>query len=367
MNRFARLGLVSIAVATGCGGGGSSSDGTLSISEQLTKDAPARANGDGHLLISDQFNNRVIEIDGKGEIVWHFGIGPDDVSAQSIIGVNDAQRVGRFTLMAGTGAPAGTEPACPDGCADNRVLLVDRAGRIVWQYGQFGVTGSGDNQLSAPVQSTFLPTFDVLITDQGNQRVIEVSVVSHSIVWQYGQTGVSGAGSDQLNNPNSAELLANGHILIADENNNRAIEVNRAKSVVATFTAGGTLSGVAFASRLANGDTLITDSNNNRIVEVNRNDQIVWQYVTNTDPGSNASPLPTRAVRLRNGNTLISDQFNDRVIVVDAAGKIVASYGNLNSAGFGKLNASQGLNAPYDAKAIGDYTGLTPPIGFDFD
>jgi hypothetical protein len=47
------------------------------------------------------------------------------------------------------------------------------------------------------------------------------------IVWQYGPTSVMGSVPNQLNNPNSAESLANGHILISDENNNRAIEVTR--------------------------------------------------------------------------------------------------------------------------------------------
>jgi hypothetical protein len=165
-----------------------------------------------------------------------------------------------------------------------------------------------------------------------------------------------------LNNPNSAELLRNGHILIADENNNRVIEVTRTHQIVATFTAGGTVSGAAFASRLPNGDTLITDSNNNRAVEVDAHDNVVWQYVTNTRPGSFSNPLPTRAVRLRNGDTLISDQFNDQVIEVSPAGNIVFSQGAIDTAnsepdptGFNLLNA------PYDAKVIGDYTGLTPP------
>ncbi len=121
------------------------------------------------------------------------------------------------------------------------------------------------------------------------------------------------------------------------------------------------MSGAAFASRLPNGDTLITDSNNNRIVEVNRNDQTVWQYITNTLPGSNPSPLPTRAVRLRNGNTLISDQFNNRVIEITTAGKIVFQQGALNVPGSG-FNQ---LNGPYDAKVIGDFTGLSPPFDFD--
>jgi hypothetical protein len=322
----------------------------------------------GDLLIADQFNNRVIEIAPDGDIVWQFGLGPNDVGPRSIVGVNDAQRVGSLTLMAGTGVPAASpplEPKCAAGCADNRVLLVDKDGNIQWQYGQFGVTGSGPNQLNTPVQNTWTPRFTVLITDQANERVIEVNLNKH-IIWQYGQTGVSGSGSDQLNNPNSAELLENGNVLIADENNNRAIEVNHNKNIVHTFTVGGTANGVAFASRLPNGNTLITDSNNNRIVEVDPNDHPVWTYFTNRQHGSNPSPLPTRAIRTATGNTVISDQFNDRVIIVNKDKQILAQYGNLNRPGYGTANTSQGLNAPYDAKVIGDYTGLTPPFEFEF-
>ena len=67
-------------------------------------------------------------------------------------------------------------PQAPDGAADNRVILVDPAGRIVWQYGQFGQTGSGPNLLNTPVQCTWLPNFHVLITDQANNRIIEVNL-----------------------------------------------------------------------------------------------------------------------------------------------------------------------------------------------
>jgi len=34
-----------------------------------------------HYLIADQFNNRVIEVDHRGNIVWHFGLGPADFAA----------------------------------------------------------------------------------------------------------------------------------------------------------------------------------------------------------------------------------------------------------------------------------------------
>ena len=77
------------------------------------------------------------------------------------------------------------------------------------------------------------------------------------------------------------------------------------------------------------------------------------------DTGSNANPLPTRAIRLRNGDTLISDQFNDRVLEVDhgSPAQLVRQWGTTTVAGVGR-NA---FNAPYDAKVIGDFTGLTAP------
>jgi hypothetical protein len=320
-------------------------------------------NRPGNILISDQFNNRVIEVNPKNHtIVWHFGDGSSVAGLHSVVAVNDAQRVGPFTLIAGTGAPAGSEPTCPSGCADNRVMLVDPAGQIIWQYGKAGVSGSGPDELNTPVQNTWLPNFHVLITDQVNERIIEVTL-DKNIVWQYGQTGVSGDGPNQLNNPNSAELLESGHILIADESNNRVIEVDRQKNIVwsygcATCTQ---LNGAAFASRLPNGDTLITDSNNNRILEVDSSGNVVSTYYTNARPGSISAPSPTRAVRLKNGNTLISDQFNQQVIEIDPNQNIVFSQGTIAVSG----NTFDLLNGPYDAKVVGEYFGLTPPFDFD--
>ena len=353
----------------------------LTVWKTALADEPDRDRDDReHFLIADQFNNRVIEVDADGKIVWHFGLGPADFSAKSIIGCNDAQRVGSLTLMAGTGTPGGQPeaPDCtnPNGCPDDRVILVDHGGRIVWQYGHFRVPGSGPDQLNTPVQNTWLPNGHVLITDQANERIIEVNLFKQ-VVWQYGMNGVSGNGPDQLNNPNCAELLENGHILICDENNNRAIEVTRSKEIVWQYGSGDPnvnepVSGVAFASRLENGHTLITDSNHARIVEIDREKRVVWEYFTNTDPKSNprdgTGPLPTRAVRLRNGHTLISDQYNHRVIEVDRDKEILRTFGKINSLGYDTVSVhGGGLNSPYDAKQIGDYTGLTPPFDHDHD
>ena len=129
---------------------------------------------------------------------------------------------------------------------------------------------------------------------------------------------------------------------------------------------------MAFASRLPNGDTLLTDAGNSRAVEVNANDQVVWQYFTDTSPLSIPAPVPTRAMRLKNGDTLISDQFNNRVIQVNKAKRhcrqiMACRWMTEITVGYDLNTTQKGQYAPYDAKVIGDYTGLTPPFDFDGD
>jgi outer membrane protein assembly factor BamB len=317
-------------------------------------------NRPGNILITDQFNNRVIEVNPlTKQVVWSFGSGNSTLcnpGPGSIIGSNDAERLaGGLTVMAGTGIPSGVPGTTP--CVDNRVIVVNQAGKILWQYGVAGKTGSGFNLLNVPVFVAQLPNHHFLIVDQGNNRVIEVNF-QKKIVWSYGPTSGPGA----LNTPNSAELLANGHILIADENNNRVIEVNHAGAIVWNYSHG--LSIAAFASRLPNGDTLITDAGHSRIVLINAQKHVTFQFFTNRSAGSNPAPSPSNAVEIAGGGIVISDQNNNRVIVVNTAGHLVYQYGKTNVAGSG-FNL---LFGPYTAFVIGDYTGQTaPPRNFGTD
>ena len=343
------LGFLLMFLATSCG----STTQAAPVNNNTTSD---RFNAPGNLLISDQFNNRAVELAPDGHIVWTFGSGNPTLcnpGPKSIIGLNDAERLsGGLTLLAGTGIPAGSASDAK-GCVDNRVIVVNQQGQIVWQYGQAGVTGDGPNQLNVPVFAIQLPSRNILIVDQSNNRVIEVDRTTKQVVWSYGPKSGPGA----LNNPNSAELLPNGNILIGDENNNRVIEITRVGTIVWQYNQG--LSGAAFASRLPNGDTLITDSAHSRILEVTQDKKTVFEYFTNTDPASNTAPLPTNAVQLANGSLSIADQFNNRVLIVNP--KLEFQYGKTNVAG----NASGDLNGPYTSYVIGDYTGQTrPPATF---
>ncbi len=325
----------------------------------------AHASGDGfnkpgNVLISDQFNNRVVEVNSDKQIVWSFGSGNPTLcnpGPGTIIGLNDAERLSNdLTLLAGTGIPPMTVPGLPNGCVDNRVIVINEGGKIIWQYGQAGQTGSGPNLLNVPVFAIQLPNRDIMIVDQANERVIQVARLTKKVVWSYGCPTCN-----LLNNPNSAELLPNGHILIADENNSRVIEITRSGNIVWSAGAEIGLNIVAFASRLPNGDTLITDSGNSRIVEITPDKHIVFQYFTNKSSNSNPNPLPTNAVRLANGDISIADQFNNRALIIDSDKTTDFQYGMTNVIG----NGPNQLYGPYTAFVIGDYTGQTlPPATF---
>jgi hypothetical protein len=324
-------------------------------------------NKPGNILIADRLNHRVIEVArDTHEIVWQFGDGSSVAGPRSVVAPSDAERVGEWTLICGASVAASTDPNAAKELSDHRVLLVDASGKAFWQYGQAGVAGSDVNQLNTPVGAVFLPYGNILICDQGNHRVIEVSLVSKTIVWQHGTTGTAGIGRNHLHSPGSAQLLDNGNILIADTGNNRVIEVSRRHGTVWRYDSNSnvSLNGPSFACRLENGNTLITDSGNNRILETDRRGRTVMEFVTSKQSGSVADPLPTRAVRLDNGNTLISDQFNHQVIEIDSDLNVVFTQGSIGAPG----NGSNQLNGPCDAKVIGDYTGLTPPsVDFYWD
>jgi hypothetical protein len=320
----------------------------------------------GHLLITDQYNNRVIEVTRDGAIVWSFGDGSSVPGPTSVVAPNDAERLpGGRTLIAGTGGPPKADVACPSaGCPDNRVIIVDDAtGAIVWQYGAYGgVAGKGPDQLSYPVAAVLVPTKggeDILITDQGNNRVIEVYEADKMMEWSFPPEG----STETLTSPNSAERLTNDDTLISDLGGNRVIEVDVGGNVKWQYPSHvdpKVLSSPSFASRLANGHTLITDTGNNRIIEVDSATPpgVVWTYSTADRNPCNPSPQPTGAVRLKNGHTLITDQFNDQVLEVGGSPPMLLyTYGKLGIAG----SAVGLLWAPYDAKVIGDFTGLTSP------
>ena len=112
---------------------------------------------------------------------------------------------------------------------------------MVWQYGVTNEKGLGVNHLLDPFCARYseLDGGTVVIADTLDaSRVIVVrygdyvagapdsGFTEESIVWSYGTPGSAGSGPGQLDKPHGVDRLANGNILVADEDAQRVIEID---------------------------------------------------------------------------------------------------------------------------------------------
>jgi hypothetical protein len=206
------------------------------------------------------------------------------------------------------------------------------------------------------VHSAYLTTRgNILISDTGNNRVIEVDPKTCKVVFNTDDLGPGhgflgrGRLSDgsQLIYPNDAKEIPNGHYLISSRLTNTVFEIDRHGHVFWkcskfynpwTHKMDG-LAGQHNPQRLPNGDTLISDSDNGRVVEVNPGcTRLVWQYTgrplmkngVSTYPFGN-KPLiwPRDAMKMANGDILIDDSIHNRCLEVNMKHQVVRKYYDL--------------------------------------
>ena len=196
----------------------------------------------------------------------------------------------------------------------DRVVIINLAGEELWSL--------GSDSLDAPVDVELLPSKnEILITDQDNHRVIIVERESRAIRWSFPPPG-----SDvQLSSPVDADLLENGNVLISDSGNERLLEVDSKGQLVWRFRRA--LPGLRDADRLPDNrhlavfsgtqptrsevyrlgfsdSTLISDS---QIVDLGREvvfDSIYWEW-------SGDAAATGVALQLRTANTLGTLQSAD--------------------------------------------------------
>ena len=163
-------------------GGGS---GALSDGSHLSYPNDAELLGNGHLLITDRNNDRVMEVDDAGQVVWSYGQlsrphNGDRLSNGNTLIVNSEK---------------------------NQVIEVSPAGEVVWSYGE------GD-MLNWPRDADRLANGNTLITDSRGGRVIEVDPAGQ-VAWSF----------EGLALPYEADRLPDGQTLIADNSHRRVIKV----------------------------------------------------------------------------------------------------------------------------------------------
>jgi hypothetical protein len=278
--------------------------------------------------------------------------------------------------------------------SNNRLLVVDPQGRIVWRFPK-----AGSQALPVPDDAFFSPDGrQIVVTEEDVGAVSVVDIAADRIVYRYGRIGEPGAGPNQLSNPDDAMMLPNGSILVADIKNCRLVLL-RPPAHRPVSTSGSPAQGCmhdpprAFGSPngafpLSGGGALVTEINgswvdalapNGRLLwaahppgvdypsdsnEVrpglyvtvgwqspgiletfDRSGRLVWRY--RPRPGDPQLDQPSLAEPLPNGDFLVTDDFNDRVIVIDPhTNRIVWQYGHTGVPGTaqGYLSRPDGLD-----------------------
>jgi len=206
----------------------------------------------GNILITDTSNDRIIEVNRNGQLIfssdeWSGGTGSlSDGSKLSY--PNDAHHM-----------PSGTFVITDRN--NNRVVEADRKGRIIKQF----------KNLKHPHNGEFLPNGNLLFANSDANLVMEVDLTGN-IVWSYGNSHL-----ESLNWPRDADRLTNGNTLITDSKNHRVIEVTPENEIVWTYQM-DKHGHLYEADRLPNGNTIISVQQRFKVIEVDPAGNIVWSF-----------------------------------------------------------------------------------------
>jgi len=235
------------------------------------------SDGSQHTLVTLRKGQQVFELDEHKNVVWHYGTGVAGSGPGQLVDAYSATRLSTGNTL----------------IADNqgsRVIEVNASGTIVWQYGVAGQLASDHGYAAGYVDWPRTAQridatpgdgiFTTLIADEPGQRVIEVNQAGQ-VVWQFGQSGVAGTGAGQLYDPSQALRLSDGSTMIIDNPNKvgRILRIAKDKSVIRMYPdpedtpEGGLLGEVRSLSMLIGtspdaGAMIVADESNNRVVRV---------------------------------------------------------------------------------------------------
>jgi len=221
----------------------------------------------GFTLIADYSDNRVVEVDEQGRVVFVL---------EDVFGAWDAECLDNGNLLI-------TEFSV------SRVQELNREGETVWVH----------EDLKNPYDADRLDNGNTLIADTFGSRVVEVDT-DGKVVWEFAEDI----------RPFDCDRLANGNTLIADVIKDRVLEVNVDGEIVWEVK---DLPNVHDVDRLPNGNTLVTLRNKGSVLELDRDGNVVWQL--------KGLSSPSDADRLPNGNTIVAE--NTRVREFDRHGNEV--------------------------------------------
>jgi outer membrane protein assembly factor BamB len=279
----------------------------------------------GNMLIADRGNNRVIEVNPQGQVVWQFPRPGDLLPGQYFHWPDDA-----FYGPDGRSIVIHEEEA-------HVIVLVDYlTHRIVWQYGVADHHGSANGYLNGPDDAYLWPDGSISVADIRNCRVLLIDRSSKRIKAQLGRTGFClHQPPRSFGMPNGDTPLANGQVLITEIFGSWVSQVSWQGRLAWSVRAPG-IHYPSDAHLTAAGNVLLVDyARPGQILMMSPTGRVIWRYA----PRFGAAMLdhPSLGIELSNGLIALNDDFRDRVLIIDPkTNRIVWQYGVTDRPGRGR-------------------------------
>jgi outer membrane protein assembly factor BamB len=284
----------------------------------------------GDLMIADRGNNRILIVNPAGRILWRF---PRPGSHMSLYFDDDT-----FFASGGRRIISNEEDH------QDIIEIAFPSGKLLWRFGHPGQIGSAYGYLDWPDDAYALPGGMVTVADAYNCRVLEI--VGHHVVRSIGEAGHCVHDPPRyLGAVNGDTPIPGGQLLVSEING----------SYVDDFTLGGRLlrvyrAPVSYPSDpqlTLRGNILLADysSPGGIVILSRRTGRLLWSYRVASGPGE--LDHPSLATMLPNGDIVVNDDYNDRVVIIDPhTDRIVWQYGHTGIAGTapGYLNTPDGMD-----------------------
>ncbi len=152
-----------------------------------------------------------------------------------------------------------------------QVLMLTKAGQVLRQLSY--------DRAPASVQAL---NSDLVVANVREHTVSRMDS-DGEVIWQFGTPRKFGRDENHLFAPEYAQLLVNGNVLITDTGNSRVLEVDSAGQIVWSLLSGAGLRMMrpSRALRLDNGNTLIEHSSRSQWIEINSALRLMWRYQVN--------------------------------------------------------------------------------------
>jgi len=233
-----------ITTVAGSGIAGFAGDGGPATDAQLNHPTGVAVDAAGGILIADQHNYRIRRVDPSGTITTIAGTGFDGY------GLGD----GGLALKVGLDLPTTLALDAQGGIliaemGERRIRRIDPDGTISTIAGDSGSGYDGDNKpaiqasLTRPTGLAVTRTGDILIADQGDQRIRRVdpagvihTIAGNGVMVTTGDGGPATAAS--LENPTTLLVDRSRRVLVAEGRRVRSIERD---GTIHTVAGGGTI------------------------------------------------------------------------------------------------------------------------------